>query len=315
MTPTPGKPYICIDASSLRNSGCMRRLHLTVTEGYRPKKGLGISAHWGTAFHKFCEMFVKTKGDMITSMVAAQKSYRNGLENINIDKMHSHLTVEYLTIACQAYADKITADEHEVLWQETIALAELKFAVPFLATPEVDFLLCGTIDKVGKFKNGCYAVGDYKTTSAWNHDEYFEQYRLDPQLLTYVWVLKWFAENHKGSIYEQVDSLPRIGAFIDGVFCGKSKPIPEFERSPVMFFTQDQLLEYERHLKSVCLKLAQHFKVGSEPIREGMINGSCKTTYGKCPFFYACNAPDSDAANHVLQHQFNKKQYDPLNFN
>lgn len=309
------KPIIKIDASSLRNSGCFKRLYYTVVDGYRPKKGFGISAHWGTSFHKFCETYVRTKGEFLPSMLEAQKTFRSKIDEIAVDKAHAHLTLEYLTITCQAYADKMQKDEHVIEWKDTTPLVELKFAIPFLATDHAEFLLCGTIDKIGKFKNGCYAVGDYKTTASWNQEEYFEQYRLDPQLLTYVWVLKWFAKEYPDSIYGTIDSLPRIGAFIDGVFCGKAKHTPDFVRSPVMFFTPEQLMEYEMLLRSMCIGISQHIASGTLPTRSGMVNGSCKTTYGKCPFFYVCGAPDSTAAEHVLQHQFNQKPYDPLNFN
>ena len=305
------KTLIKFNASAAKESSCLLRTWYTVIEGYTSKQ-TSNDVIYGSAYHKFEEILERT-GDEKKSILAAQ-DFMIG-KDYHTKPKKDHLNIGHLTLSCRDKIDynKSNQDSFEIL-KDTNGepLVELKFAIPYYVDDFYEVLLCGTIDKIGKFKNGCYALGDIKTTSTWSTKSYFDSYKLSPQLLFYLYAIHWYADNFPDSIFGEIRSN-NIGVFIDGVFL-KASGKTSFERSSVIYYKQEDLDEFKLLLQLTIERLLIAHKLGVPPNREGMLNGACNTLYGTCKFFDVCSAPDKIAREYILKNNFNKKEYDPLTF-
>ena len=52
---------------------------------------------------------------------------------------------------------------------------------------------------------------------------------------------------------------------------------------------------------------------GKKPLKEGIINGSCSGNF-KCPFLGVCSMPDEISSQSILDFNFIKRPYQPLDF-
>lgn len=314
---------IRIDASSLKLSSCFRRLYWTVVEGYREKR-LGNSMVYGLAYHRFIETLSKT-GDLNQATCKAIKFFLDA--NPQIESRKDWLNANHLANTLNEYASQFgnQVTRNDFILARTSdgeILVEKNFEIPLVGTETHSVVLNGTIDETGKFKHGTHAIADHKVTAAWNHDDYFQNYRLSPQLITYVWAIHKFAKIYPGSVWEELCSQ-RLGAFIKGVFISSKKPT-EWKQSDVIFFTEEQLEAYEYHLYRVARKLLDLVINFSKedpnfvPMPEGMFNGSCTQHFGevekKCKFFNICAAPSREASDAMLENCFDKLEYNPLMF-
>jgi hypothetical protein len=215
--------------------------------------------------------------------------------------------------------DFLSKDDFQVLQIDGKPLVEKNFALPYYSDDDIEVILCGTMDKIGKVKNSNYAVGDYKFTSVWNSVEYLASYALSPQLLFYTLALKLYAKIAPDSDIGKIGLTP-VSAFIDGVFLGPDAKKVKLERSELFTFKQKQLDEFERLMMSKIMELKEEAirleaDVTYEIPRYGMFNGACQTHYGLCKYFRVCSAPDKISRDMMLEKFFTKKEYNPLNFN
>lgn len=305
------KITVKIDASAMKKSACDRYLYLNVVEGLKPRGGKDMSLHYGSSCHKFAELYVQD-GDFVKAMLETHAYYR---KDTPPPGAKDWLTINHLTSSCGVLKDWIDKDsnvEYIVNPVSNTKLCEVRLALPILVTPEVDVLLCGTIDKIVKFKRGAICIGDYKTTSTYKKDDYFVQYRLDPQMMTYRYMLEWCARNKTGGILAELGAQ-KIGCFFDAIFLSKTKDT-EISRSTIMFHSDSDMLQYEMMLIDMARKLA-HFAVTKfRPLKQGMFNGSCTHLYGACPYFGLCAAPDETSEQMMIKHYFEQREYNPLNY-
>lgn len=248
---------------------------------------------FGTAFHKFAELYASTKD--LHAALSAAVTYFKSAEDVTIKKNKEFLDFGRLINVCNHWQSYHDSDSFVIAKAKDKPLTEVQFAIPFLKVDDIEFLLCGTIDKIGQFRNGCFAFGDYKTSSAWNQDEYFSGYQLDVQPLVYKWALRWHAQQQPNSIWSDIASKGKVGFFIEGIFLTKAKIFPEIERSPVMFISDDELDEWESVTKGRLTEFAHYIAASLLPPREGRTNGTCKFMYGPCKYFGPCASPDEQA--------------------
>lgn len=349
------KRIIRLDASALKESACDYRLNMIVIEGYRDKLPMN-DTQYGTAVHKFISMMYLTHGNMMESLKAAKIDFQKPSE---LREKKDYLTETHFIKTCfdywQNFLEKddfeLLIDEKAKCWQckghgldkvnseirgcniecaicsgkGTLSspMVEVTFEIKIYEDEHYIVYLCGTIDKLGKFKNGCYALGDYKTTSSWDIKNYFNQYELSTQLLTYRYAIKKMGEIYPDSLLGHINQFP-IGAFIDGVFL-KSAKETSFKRSEVYFtdkkHTDGLLQEYEWNLGNIVTNLINDIALNHPPSRNGLTNGACANGYGTsspngalCRFFHLCACKDDIARAHVLKNNFAKKEYHPLKF-
>jgi hypothetical protein len=309
------KTLVILDASALKESACGLRLFNNVILGYRAKINYN-DMEFGTAFHLFRKI-IREKGTsgLAEAMRAASTYYTTKPMLIKHNK--KYLDNIYLSKTCLTYATTYAKDNfNPVNDDEGNPLLELTFSFPYYIDDEVEILMAGTMDEIGKFVNGTYAICDAKTTSCWDVENYFRSYYLSPQLLFYRWVLNKYAQFYPDGVFAKINHYD-VACFIDGIFYNGSKTDPVFQRSEVFMFSQQQMNDFERLIEAKVSQLIQDIKLWRidptyRPLREGMINGACETVYGHCKYHFACAAKDDAWRDAVLNNNFVTRAYNPL---
>lgn len=303
------KKHIRLDASALKESACGRKLYWTTVDGYREEKNTN-DVEFGSAFHEFIKVMKET-GDIVLAYDAARKRYDVPMV---IKDRKDYMTVEYLLALCGKYWSQYVAkDQFETLIHNGKPLVELKFSYPYYVDDEIELSLCGTIDDVCKHRHGTYAIRDYKTTSVYKKDEYLSGYALSPQLMFYRLVVSLYAQAYPDSIFAGIDKHG-FSCFIEGVFLQGATKEPEFKRSEMFIFPNEQMAEFRRRLDFSIQRIIADVKAGKVPEREGMINGACTTVYGPCKFAVACKQQTERGQQQMLDRFFIKREYNPLTF-
>jgi hypothetical protein len=193
------------------------------------------------------------------------------------------------------------------------AATEVTFSIPFYEDDRLIVNLCGTEDRIGKFKNGVYCIRDWKFTSSPNPEAYFVQYELSRQLRMYTLACKLMAELYPDSVMGQVGKT-HMGAAIDGVFLNKNANDTKHVMSPVFQYSDSDIQAFKRQLLDFCKRLSEHIGSMYFP-KEGIINGTCNKLYGgHCQFWVPCKL-NEQVSNVILNRDFIRKPYDPLHFN
>jgi hypothetical protein len=314
----PTKRKIKFDASALKKSSCKLAFKRIVIDGWR-RNLIWSDILYGSAFHKFVSEMYITNGNFAHAVPKAIDIFRQPSE---IRKNKRHLTENHLMTTLLNYWEWFRQnDDFEVLQVEEIndnnevirtPLVEKYFEIPMYEDDDLLVVVCGTIDKIGKFKNGAYCIGDYKTTGAWDTKEYFKMYELSVQLMLYVWAVKQLARSASpNSALAKLANVP-VGCFIDGIFITSTKT--EFKRSDVQFIKEERMVEFEGLLKIATARVVDLARSPEYNTRDGLIHGACSEGKFRCDFFDVCAAVDSVASDYVLKREFRQKPYDPLLF-
>lgn len=307
-----------IDATSLRTSNCMLDMYRTVVEGYRSPV-VSADIIYGVAVHKFIDTMFKTKGDLRKARDAAYLAFR--IKKFDKAKKPHMSDERHMLTTCLEYWENVVSKESTfdtVLLPNGEPATEVTFKFLYYEDAYLKVNLAGTIDKLGKFKNGCYAIGDYKTTSSWDDRSYFSSYELSIQLRFYVLALRWMASYEPESVLGKIGAT-KVGAFIDALFIKSSVAENLYKRSEVFQFDGSHLDEIKQLLDRKIQALSQEVMAISKgesqrPLKEGILHGTCEKKFGKCQFWNCCRSNDT-IADILLKRDFIQKHYDPLHFN
>lgn len=309
INPATNLPILMINATSLKDSGCMRRFKWIVVDGLtgrnpRPKPAI----EYGIAFHQFL-------ADRFSGKEQSQAIFSAGnyLRSIGFDFSEKEFrTPEHLIQACLDYEDEYRFDTFKIARNRKTneALVEQKFAIEleeFAQTLSFHVILIGTIDAIG-FANNELVIMDHKTTSVWDKDTYLESYRASPQLKFYTLVLRKYAQKFP----ETFGEFTNIGSQINGIFLTKAGA--KFKRSEIFNYSDEILNEFELMLKQTITELILLSIKTGIPAPYGMIRNLCNSAYGTCPFFSACTAPGETSMMDMLEAGFRSEVYDPRKF-
>lgn len=190
---------------------------------------------------------------------------------------------------------------------------EITFKIKIYEDDYIIVYLEGTIDRIGKFRNGPFAIRDWKNTTFWNEDEFLSEFELGRQLRVYTLACKLMSELEPTSILGKIGAT-NMGAMIDAIFVKKEPNENNYISSSIMQFGVKDMNEFREQLHRFCSKLSIHIQHNDFP-REGILNGTCVKRFGKCRFFNVCKASNEIIAGNLLKRDFKRKIYDPLNFN
>ncbi len=310
------KTLVILDASALSNSACMLKLFRTVVQGYTSKLNSN-DIEFGTAFHKFRRIF-RDKGEngLALGIKVAKEHFINTPSHVKSNKQY--LTPNFLMRICLEYAAKYVKDPFQVIRikDNTEALLELKFAFPYYVDDDMEILIAGTIDELGKHSNGITCICDAKTTAMWDVKKYFTSYELSCQLRFYKWALLQYIKAYPNSFLAEI-CKDEIGCMIDGIFYkGKDQEVI-YQRSDVMLYNDDKdMLEMDRLIRrkvnDLIITIINWRGNSIFPLREGILIGACETRYDLCTFSRVCAAVDETTRDVMLDYDFIKKQYNPL---
>ena len=309
------KRIIRIDASALKQSQCFLRFWNIVIEGYK-EPIVNNDIQYGTAVHKFISTMMET-GNIQQAYKDAEAAYSIPMrwkpKKHFMDVKHLKQTCFYLWesfISTESQFEIVQYEKDDKL----VPAIEVNFALPYYTDDIIEVLLCGTIDQIGKIKNGNFALRDFKTTSSWNQTEYLDGYELDPQLIFYKLCLQLFSKLYPSSTLGKIGATP-LNGFIDGIFLKPDATKLECKRSKIFDIRQPLVDEMKMLIDYMIKKVSDHlaFSTTGYCIRDGILNGSCNTKFGPCMFTQVCASPD-DIAKEFFLKKFIKREYNPLAF-
>jgi len=302
------KQQIYINASSLKHSVCPLAWKRSIIDGYHDTH-VSCKIVYGQAVHKFIDVMYETQ-DLGAAKDAALLEFR--VPKVD-DRKSVHMSDEkHLLNTCfDVWHNYILQKDEQfelMVLPNGKPATEVTFSIPYYEDDTIEVSLCGTIDKIGKFKGGMYAIGDWKTTSNYDPAKYLSSYRMSPQLRFYRLALIVMGRKHPESLLGTIGNST-IGCFIDGIFL-KPKSIDNvIIRSEV--FQYKDMDQFEAGLIHNIKSLSGYIKADTFP-KLGIINGMCEQKFGKCSFYHACSADNDKIANLILQRDFSQRHYDPL---
>lgn len=339
------KVTLNLNASSLPYTNCIKRWYLTTVSGYRERQ-FGAALVYGLSIHKFVDLMYKTRGHTPTAREAMLRVFRqpkwDNKKSIHLsDERHLTITAynlwefyvqqdstyDLLMInqKCWACNGSGVDDVDQEVGKSPVVTpcskcegtgnivapaTEVDFSFKYYEDEFIIVNMCGTIDKVGKIRNGCGAVGDWKNTSDHNPDAYLEAYERSAQLRFYLLALKVMARLHPETILGQLGSQ-QCGAFIDGIFL-RPKPMDNiYKRSEV--YQYKGLDIFESMLQDKIQKFSNAIRDGKQLQQEGLVNGACRGGKYACPYVNVC-ANDGPVEKLLLTRDFIQTPYDPLRF-
>ena len=329
------KRIIMLDATSLSSSACMQKFWNICIEGY--KQLPDASAIYGVAFHGFVDAMYRTKGNLRVASDKAKKLFNEPkIENTKYKYVndYNHLigvcynawndwlqqdnNYQLLTIPSKCWCcdgTGITPGEHSC----TICCghgiipgpsSELTFKIRFYEDKHIIVYLCGTIDNIGKFVNGIFALRDFKTTSQHDQEEFLSGFELKAQLRVYTLAFKLMAEQEPESTLGKIGA-GKIGAFIDGIFLSSKINDVTFARSQVFVFDDNDMAHFRYMLGCFCQKLSSAIQQYQPISKDGIMNGVCTQFFKKCQFWNVCRN-NKVVGDLILKRDFIRKEYNPL---
>jgi hypothetical protein len=316
------KLTIIIDASSLKNSACLRRQFFDVVQGYR-EAGLNNDTHFGSAFHKFRAHY-RTTGDFERATLLAKRLYE--IDGVTVKPKKTFLTSGFLISICDQYAEKYKNDDFQKY--KNLIEPESRFMFPYHTCDEFDILVAGTMDELGQFRiTKHFGICDVKVSGMWDLKRFLTSYKLNPQLILYRWAVRQYAKHYPDSVWAEIDR-GIVAAFIDGVFykagtASSDGPTVTFMRKDewngdgYILFKDEQIETFGRmldeHIGRFIVAIKQWIKTGKIPEPYGLLTDSCDGKFGPCKYAKVCTAPDKIAMDARLA-EFEQRHYNPMNF-
>jgi len=302
---------IRLDASALKQSACFLKLWRIAVEGYRGRYTYN-DTEFGSAIHVYLKELLE--GRVPQEAKSAALAYFIKASNSQYFKIRpkkEHMGIAFLDLVC----DKLEVSrDFDPLVVDGEVLVEKNFEIPFYENEDVSIRLTGTIDIIGKLRNsGLYCIGDYKTTSSWNKQQFLEGFEYSVQLPFYLLAIQELARLYPNSIFAEIGTK-RIGCFIEGIFLSE-KNFVESKRSEIWFYDSRRIQNLRGKLEAICKSIAWFQKEGILPFKDGFINDSCSGKFGyPCEFLGACLAPNDAAEQTILSNSLRQEDYNPLKF-
>lgn len=338
------KTIINFDSTALGNATCERALYLTTIGSINPETNqseggyktlMPASAIYGVGLHKYIDTMYKTKGNIPLAKDAALKSFNKPkLPALNKQKWLDD-SKHFLSVCYNVWEEYCLKETNFQLLEIPIKCwncdgasicsicngtgiiqgpsTELTFRILFYEDEFVQVYLNGTIDRLGKFSQGIFAIRDWKSTSSWDKDKYLESYKLSRQLRVYCLAIKLMAEKEPNSTLGKIGNT-NIGGVIDGIFLSAKPNEVTVQSSQVFQFSKLDILQFKNNLSILCMNLSCVIQEETRGDKQGILNGACTTIFGRCKFFNVC-ANDGPVGDMILKQQFTRKMYDPLKFN
>ncbi len=307
------KLQINVDASSLSKSACTLAWYRTIVQGYREPR-MSAAIVYGIAVHKFIDTMMRTSGEFGQSHLQALTSFRipkipNRKQSYLEDENHLITTCNWVWL-CVIKEEK-SFDILKLANGEPAI--ELNFSIPYYEDDTIVVNLCGTIDKIGKFKSGIFAIGDWKTSSTHDPEVHLDRYTMAAQLRVYTLAMRLMSRHFPDSLLGKIGAEP-LGAFIDGLYLRPKPNDNEFHRGDVMRFDDADMEMFESNLNNRIISLSRAIANNTWHNKEGIVNGACSQAYGKCAFWGVCSRPEPHLVEAMLKRDFVQRPYNPLNF-
>jgi hypothetical protein len=256
------KPTFYIDSSGLKLLTCWRKFYNKVIKGRASKDSRMYYAAYGSAGHKFTELYYKSQ-PLIDCLQAAIDYYKPYSEKLDTSPYEFRTTNNLINVLKQyaitypreVVTDKITGkkmyyptDFTPLVNQFGDRAIEFKFSRPLYSCDLFNLVLCGTIDLACSYAGHSLLLVDYKFTGTQQakSDAFLDDFSWDIQPMLYSMYFK-----------EELGLAEYPPVMIRGVFCKKCTKEAEkkgifdgvlIKDSPIMSFKEAQMNEFKRWL-------------------------------------------------------------------
>lgn len=333
---------INLSSSALSHSGCLLDFKYTVIDGLK-EHAPSSNIVYGEAVHAYIDMMFKTNGHIPTAMQAAIRKFNqpkvSKTKSPHLDDQRHMISVAFgvwerwimedrdfsllmLDLECwncggkgmvlgQEFSEGSTCPWCKGAGHYVRPATELTFSFPYYKDEFITVNLEGTIDSIGKIKNGIVAIRDWKTTSTWDKKSFFFPYRMSKQLRFYTLALKLMSKCYPESQLGKL-SAGTVGTLIDAIFIKPDSNDSSCERSEVFVFDDSDINAFESLLIDFIKRLSSQVAQNLWP-KEGILSGACDRKYGLCPFFVACSVKE-EQSKAILSREFKVQKFNPLNY-
>lgn len=262
---------------------CPRLYQYVMIEGWQPKDE-SIHLRFGGEFHSVIEDYENLRASGIQFEDAVRETVRNLLIRIKdwdpdpTIRAYTHKNKGQLIYLAVAYLDHYRDDACKTLILENGRPAveltfkfELDWGPGHAAANDVNYLLCGHLDRVVTFQDELMIL-DHKTTTTTPTDYYFAGFSPNNQMTLYTWAGK------------VVLDVPIRGVVVEAVQVCNEAPM-RFERRPT--YRSDEVIDewlddLEYHLAN-----AESFAIANYWPQ----NDTACGMYGGCKFREVCSRP------------------------
>lgn len=262
---------------------CPKLYEYIILQGWQPKDE-SIHLRFGQEYHQAIYDFEMAKANGADFDDALRETMRALLSRIRdwepdpTVKAYQHKNKNALVHLVVCYCDEYRNDPFKTLILENGRPAvelSFKFELDFgpYAAPQVPYVLCGHLDRVGTFLNENFVL-DHKTTTTAPTDYYFNQYSPNNQMTLYTFGGKVILETHIA------------GVIIEAAQVMADKPM-KFTRRPT--YRSDEVIdEWLDDLEYHLVNAESFAKAERWPM-----NDTACDKFGGCRFREVCSKPPS----------------------
>lgn len=330
---TNEKPTIFVDASSLKDSSCLRRLIYNNFYGFRlVASNRNYKQAYGSAFHKALEYFYgqekRTPEVEQEAIQQAVKYYSPYTTIVAQQPDYEFRTSDHLVKSIEAYFAEYNQDAETLKPIKGLiepGLLETKFTYPAellderLSSPHFNLVVAGTIDMIATYLGEEIFVDHKSTGTKWGYRKgFFEEYDLSIQMMLYSLILKKLTGNYfrfiiNGIFIKATTQAAKKDDLFDGV---------NFERYGPRSYGPEQLEQFEKiwlipRILEFHRWLTNWFNVSYKDMTHDASKittpnfSSCFPKF-ECPYVKVCSLnPDYQGARLML---WNRESYNPLKF-
>lgn len=305
------KPTYFLDASSLKESSCQRRLIYTTIYGFThsTNRHANYKAGYGSAFHRALEYWYGSERLESNKTIAIQMAldyYTPFTNHLPENNPREYRTANHLAQSIKAYFDYYGSQDTLVPIK---GMLESKFIIPVYQGDKFNLCLAGTVDLIASYYGEEIFV-DHKSTGAYDINEYMQSYELSVQMYFYSWIIEKLIGR-------------RLPCLINGIFLKKPTLKStvfdgvKFERSRLLKFSDDQMFTFtewvEKRIKETLQYLASENKNSSPQGTTIPEYSACAGgKFGLCPYYKICSLDIKD--QDPMLKSMARMEYNPLHF-
>lgn len=295
------KRIILLDASTVVNAACYRKIQLGNRVGLQPAMGsdpldFGQALHRGAADYRV-DLALRGQANPTKSIELAVEYY----EKCRCPK-ESPRTIDDLERALGHYIDRVIMNDQFVPLvtpDRKMAAIEIPFKIPLYSNQDTDVLLSGVVDTVGTFKNRM-VIMDLKHSASFDIKKHMAEQVVRIQFHIYSYAMHYLGYHDPG------EPDKRLPIMVDGVYLGDTIRCSRSALHYIPDFLVNRTMNFVRHTAKQMAELPDNIEWPHN-------FDACQGRYRMCEFDPICSIP-SDVQHVPIGICFKRRVYDPTTF-
>lgn len=311
-----GKRIIYLTPSILKNINCNRFFFLSSLVGLA-KKGeyeKNYKAAYGNAFGMFCDDY-HCNVDFELARKRATDYYQSFDSDITDEKEWRTLSHLHRTIF--KYSREVPRTFFIPIEIERNKAVQVTVDVPFVEYEQYVFHLAGTLDKLAAYSQYPICVVDDKTTGSYDIKGFFNQFNINLQVMSYVYLATKFLDKGEDWLPFVVNGIflkkNTIKAEKEGIFDGAT-----FLRHGPEFVPTELMESFIKFIKNICNNLNREMMLfypidnNAESLFHNPNYSCCAGHFGKgCVYSPLCRLGSLEQMLPVIPSNFTNGNFSP----